>query len=167
MWFPTYLKILCAHWTFIRLAFLQPKPYHIMLIFCRKGGIFTSQWYQDLVFFSSDYEKACTQIHRERQRTLTTFISWASNYPSVIVRFNNSRCFLPKQTTEKSYIKHTSKQLYIGQHESTELIKRTHTNQYFHLQKGRRKKGKKKWLGHQIPWYEIMKRISSVQIQVA
>ncbi|XP_019448104.1 PREDICTED: uncharacterized protein LOC109351185 [Lupinus angustifolius] len=56
------LKILCAHWTFMRLAFLQPKPDNIMLILCKSQ--------------------------------LTLFTSWASNYPSIIVRLNNSRCFL-------------------------------------------------------------------------
>nr|AFK35295.1 unknown [Lotus japonicus] len=61
-------KILCAHWTLMRLAFLQPKPDNIMLIL--------------------------------------TFATWASNYPSVKVRPNNSRCFLcPERTFWMVYLK--------------------------------------------------------------
>ena len=46
----------------------------------------------------------CKKTLRETRNilVLTTFTSWASDYPFIIVRFDNSRCFLWTKTNNES-----------------------------------------------------------------
>lgn len=95
----TYLEVLGAHWAFIWLILLEPKPNNVVLILWMEVNINETFSLRDVVYKIMSPLDPTT--HTTMYRILTIFTPWTSNYPFVIVGFHNSRRFLHRNDSNK------------------------------------------------------------------